>query len=83
MYMDIGLKVLKHIFGSLFTMTYYVALNEFICSQRPQSMKDILIGTSFTVQGIFHFIGNVGVMPVLILESRTQPFAVFIISPPI
>ena len=40
LYTESTLKVLKHMFSSLFTMTYYVAINEFIiCSQSPQSMK--------------------------------------------
>jgi len=70
MYIENGLKVLRYILSSLFTMTYYIALNEFICSQSPQSMKGILIGLSFTVQGIFQFIGNVGITRLLYIRIK-------------
>ena len=36
---------------------FYIAVYEFICSQSPHAMKGMLIGTLFTVKGIFQFIG--------------------------
>ncbi len=39
---------------TLASYTYYrVALYEFICSQSPHSMKGLLIGVSFAVEGLF------------------------------
>ena len=36
---------------------FHIAVYEFICSQSPHAMKGMLIGTLFTVKGIFQFIG--------------------------
>ena len=38
-------------------MQFYIAAYEFICAQSPHAMKGLLIGTFFTVKGIFHLIG--------------------------
>ena len=37
-------------------MFFYIASYEFICAQRPHAMKGLLIGTLFTVKGVFQFI---------------------------
>ena len=43
---------------------------EFISAQSPQSMKGLLVGVFFAIQGIFQLIGITGILPV----SLTQPW---------
>ena len=38
-------------------MLFYIAAYEFICAQSPHAMKGLLIGTFFTVKGVFQLIG--------------------------
>ena len=43
---------------------------EFISAQSPKSMKGLLVGVFFAIQGIFQLIGITGILPV----SLTQPW---------
>ena len=38
-------------------MVFHIAVFEFICSQSPQSMKGLLIGTFFAIKGLFQLFG--------------------------
>ena len=39
--------------NALSNMLFYIAAYEFICAQSPHAMKGLLIGTFFTVKGVF------------------------------
>ena len=39
--------------NALSDMLFYIAAYEFICAQSPQAMKGLLIGTFFTIKGVF------------------------------
>ena len=41
---------------ALSDMLLYIAAYEFICAQSPQAMKGLLIGTFFTIKGVFQLI---------------------------
>ena len=43
--------------NALSSMLFYIAAYEFICAQSPHAMKGLLIGTFFTVKGVFQLIG--------------------------
>ena len=51
--------IFPYILNALSIMFFYIAIAsyEFICSQSPHAMKGLLIGTLFTVKGVFQFIG--------------------------
>ena len=38
-------------------MLFYIATYEFICAQSPHAMKGLLIGTFYTIKGVFQLIG--------------------------
>ena len=38
-------------------MLFYIAAYEFICAQSPHAMKGLLIGTFYTIKGVFQLIG--------------------------
>ena len=43
--------------NTISSMLFYIAAYEFICAQSPHAMKGLLIGTFFTVKGVFQLIG--------------------------
>ena len=45
------------ILNGLVKMLFYVAAYEFICAQSPHAMKGLLIGTFYTIKGVFQLIG--------------------------
>ena len=45
------------ILNGLSKMFFYVAAYEFICAQGPHAMKGLLIGTFYTIKGVFQLIG--------------------------
>ena len=49
--------ILPYTLKALGYMLFYIAAYEFICAQSPYAMKGLLIGTFFTVKGLFHLIG--------------------------
>ena len=49
--------IFPYILNALSIMFFYIASYEFICAQSPHAMKGLLIGTLFTVKGVFQFIG--------------------------
>ena len=49
---------------------FYPAFFAFICAQSPQYMMGILIGVSFVIQGLFMLLGNVFILPTIILRSK-------------
>ena len=49
--------------SSFSIMLIYISLYEFICSQSPHSMKGLLLGLAFALQGIFQGIGMVIIIP--------------------
>ena len=44
-------------------MFFYVAVYEFICAQSPHAMKGLLVGTLFTLEGVFQLIGVSIIVP--------------------
>ena len=48
--------IFPYILNALGYMLFYIATYEFICAQSPYAMKGLLIGTFFTVKGVFHLI---------------------------
>ena len=42
--------------NALSDILFYIAAYEFICAQSPQAMKGLLIGTFFTIKGVFQLI---------------------------
>ena len=46
-----------YILNALSIMFFYTTTYEFICAQSPHAMKGLLIGTLFTVKGVFQFLG--------------------------
>ena len=49
--------ILIHVLNAISDMLFYIAAYEFICAQSPHAMKGLLIGTFFTVKGVFQLIG--------------------------
>ena len=49
--------IVPYTLNALSDMLFYIAAYEFICAQSPHSMKGLLIGTFFTVKGVFQLIG--------------------------
>ena len=47
---------LPNILNAISSMLFYIAAYEFICAQSPRAMKGLLIGTFFTIKGIFQLI---------------------------
>ena len=54
-----NLLLIQNFLNALGYMFLYVATYEFICAQSPHSMKGLLIGTFFTVKGVFQLLGVV------------------------
>ena len=50
------LVILIYVLNALSNMLFYITAYEFICAQSPHAMKGLLIGTFFTVKGIFQLI---------------------------
>ena len=49
--------ILIYVSNAISDMLFYIAAYEFICAQSPHAMKGLLIGTFFTVKGVFQLIG--------------------------
>ncbi len=49
--------------SSLYDMLMSIAIYEFICSQSPQSMKGLLIGLFFAIEGVFSILGTLWSIP--------------------
>ena len=45
------------VLNGLGKMLFYIAAYEFICAQSPHAMKGLLIGTFYTMKGVFQLIG--------------------------
>ena len=58
--------------SSFSIMLIYIGLYEFICSQSPHSMKGLLFGLAFALQGLFQGIGVVIIIPFYF--ALNQPF---------
>ena len=58
--------------SSFSIMLIYIGLYEFICSQSPHSMKGLLFGLAFSLQGLFQGIGVVVIIPFYFASN--QPF---------
>ena len=58
--------------SSFSAMLIYIGIYEFICSQSPHSMKGLLFGLAFALQGLFQVIGVVIITPFLFASN--QPF---------
>ena len=50
-----GHFVVQCILTALFRMLFYISAWEFICSQSPYSMKGMLFGVFYAIQGLFYF----------------------------
>ena len=49
----------SYILNTLSVLFFYTATYEFMCAQSPRAMKGLLIGTFFTVKGVFQLISVV------------------------
>ena len=45
-------------FNSCGFLIFHIAVFEFICSQSPHSMKGLMIGVFYAIEGIFQFLGT-------------------------
>ena len=62
-----------YLLNALGNTLFNIAVYELICSQSPHAMKGQLIGTLFTVKGIFQFIGATAVLiPFLSWQSEAS-----------
>ena len=57
--LDPNFLLIQSFLNALGYMFLYIATYEFICAQSPHSMKGLLIGTFFTVKGVFQLLGVV------------------------
>ena len=48
---------IPYILNAISDLLFYIAAYEFICAQSPHAMKGLLIGTFFTIKGVFQLIG--------------------------
>ena len=60
---NISPVVIQRILFSVSNVVIYAALNEFICSQSPHSMKGMLLGLSFAIRGVSEFLAVVLILP--------------------
>ena len=60
--------LISHSLNAIGYTLFFIAAYEFICAQSPHAMKGLLIGTFFTVKGVFQLIGTM----VLVSLSRYQ-----------
>ena len=51
--------VVQYSLNAVGYMLLYIAVYEFICSQSPQAMKGLVIGTFFAIKGVFQLLGVV------------------------
>ena len=47
--------ILQRIISALFEMMFYISVWEFICCQSPHSMKGLIFGVFYAIQGLFQF----------------------------
>ena len=61
-YLDINshILILQSFLNSIGYMLLYVATYEFICAQSPHSMKGLLIGVFFAINGLFQLLSTLG-----------------------
>ena len=48
--------ILPYVLNTISDLLFYTAAYEFICAQSPHAMKGLLIGTFYTVKGVFQLI---------------------------
>ncbi len=48
--------IAQHTLSALFKMLVYISVWEFICCQSPHSMKGLIFGVFYAIQGLFRFI---------------------------
>ena len=65
-YLHVCCLLFLHSLNAIGYTLFFIAAYEFICAQSPHAMKGLLIGTFFTVKGVFQLIGTM----VLISLSR-------------
>ena len=53
--------ILQSYLNSLGYMLFYSAAYQFICAQSPHSMKGLLIGAFFAINGLFHLLSVLGI----------------------
>ena len=53
--------ILQSFLNSISYMLLYIASYEFICAQSPHSMKGLLIGAFFAINGLFHLLSVLGI----------------------
>lgn len=75
-YLEAPFLIIELVLSALSSMFIYVALYEFICAQSPNAMKGMLIGLSYTIQGMFQLMGTLAILPFL-LWSRSSPDRAF------
>ena len=63
-----------YILNALSVLFFYTATYEFICAQSPHAMKGLLIGTFFTVKGVFQFLGITAILIPFISWSFNTSF---------
>jgi len=60
---DISPMVIQRILFAFSNIAIYAALNEFICSQSPHSMKGMILGLSFAIRGVSEFVAVALIVP--------------------
>ena len=51
--------IIQYSLNAMGYMLFYIATYEFICSQSPHAMKGLVIGTFFSIKGVFQLLGVV------------------------
>ena len=60
---DISPIIIQRVLFAFSNIAIYAALNEFICSQSPHSMKGMLLGLSFAIRGVSEFVAVALIVP--------------------
>ena len=55
--------IIPDVLTGLANVLFYTTVNEFICAQSPHSMKGLLLGSFYGLQGLFSFVGVAIIVP--------------------
>ena len=63
--------VIPYTLNAISELLFYIAAYEFVCAQSPHAMKGLLIGTFFTIKGMFQLISELIILiPFTIWKSK-------------
>ena len=62
------INVVQQTLSAISTILIQISYLEFTCAQSPHSMKGMLIGLSFAIQGLFQLLGTILILPFSLRE---------------